>query len=104
MGYASDIVTGHGFRATARTLLVELLQFPEAVAEMQLAHAVKDTNGTAYNRTEFLRMRIEMMQSWADYLEDLRLGRSKVQHPVLPAFKPVTQRLVSDHPSRGLSA
>ena len=92
MGYGADVVTGHGFRATARTLQVELLDIPEAVSEMQLAHAVKDANGTAYNRTQFLIARREMMQKWADYLEDLRLGRSKVQHPVLPKFKPVTHR------------
>ena len=96
MGYSSDIVTGHGFRATARTLVVELLRFPEEVAEMQLAHAVKDANGTAYNRAEFLEMRIKMMQAWADYLEDLRLGRSKVKHLVLPEFKPVTARLAAN--------
>lgn len=50
MGYSTKTeVTGHGFRATARTLTVELLEFPEAVAEMQLAHAVRDANGDAYN-------------------------------------------------------
>lgn len=94
MGYSTkEIVTGHGFRATARTLLVELLNFPEAVAEMQLAHAVKDANGEAYNRAEFLKLRIEMMQAWGKYLEDLRLGRSKIVHTVLPEFRPVTLRL-----------
>jgi integrase len=92
MGYNGDIVTPHGFRATARTLVVEVLQYPESVVEMQLAHAVKDANGTAYNRTEFIRKRIEMMQSWADYLEDLRLGRKTAGHPVLPTFQPVTRR------------
>ncbi|MCB8748939.1 tyrosine-type recombinase/integrase [Rhodoferax sp. U2-2l] len=93
MGYASDEATAHGFRATARTMIVELLQFPESVVEMQLAHAVKDANGTAYNRTEFLKKRFEMMQAWADYLDDLRLGRSKIVHPVLPKFNPVSRRL-----------
>ena len=94
MGYStSHTVTGHGFRATARTLLVELLNFPEAVAEMQLAHAVRDANGTAYNRAEFVKKRVEMMQTWGGYLEDLRLGRSKVVHAVLPEFRPVTLRL-----------
>lgn len=105
LGYSTqDTVTGHGFRATARTLLVELLNFPESVAEMQLAHAVKDVNGTAYNRTEFLQKRVEMMQAWADYLEDLRLGRSKVKHPVLPTFIPVTQRLTGNRADEGFAA
>jgi integrase len=94
MGYSTaDVVTGHGFRATARTLLVELLGFQKDVAEMQLEHAVSDANGTAYNRTEFITVRIQMMQAWSDYLEDLRFGRSKVNHPVLPEFKSVTLRL-----------
>lgn len=92
IGYSSEMATAHGFRATARTLIVEMLQYPEAVVEMQLAHAVRDANGTAYNRTEFTRKRIEMMQAWADYLEDLRHGRSKVHHPALPTFQPVTAR------------
>lgn len=92
MGYDKDVVTGHGFRATARTLQEELLEVPGTVSEMQLAHAVKDANGRAYNRTQLLRARLEMMQQWADYLEDLKLGRSTVQHPVLAPFKPVTQR------------
>lgn len=92
MGYASSEVTSHGFRATARTLTVELLQFPESVVEAQLAHAVKDANGTAYNRTEFIKHRMELMQAWADYLADLRLGRATKTHPVLPDFKPVTHR------------
>lgn len=92
MGYTSEEATAHGFRATARTLIVEMLQYPESVVEMQLDHAVKDANGTAYNRTEFIKKRFELMQSWADYLEDLRLGRSKVFHPVLPEFKPVSAR------------
>ena len=78
-------------------MVVELLDYPAAVAEMQLAHAVEDANGTAYNRTEFLAQRFAMIQAWADYLEDLRLGRSKIKHPVLPEFKPVTLRLAANH-------
>jgi len=93
MGYGKEVVTGHGFRATARTMQAELLGIPEAVSEMQLAHTVPDANGTSYNRTQWLLARQEMMQQWADYLEDLKLGRSKVKHAVLPNFKPVTQRL-----------
>ncbi len=96
MGYSGDIATAHGFRATARTLVVELLQYPESVVEMQLDHAVKDANGTAYNRTEFIQKRIEMMTAWATYLDDLKRGRSTIQHPVLPKFRPVTQRRPMD--------
>jgi integrase len=93
MGYSSSQTTAHGFRATARTLIVEMLQVPESVVEAQLAHAVKDANGTAYNRTEFIKLRFEMMQAWADYLEDLRMDRSKIVHPVLPTFTAVSSRM-----------
>lgn len=97
MGYStSEEMTGHGFRATARTILVERLHISEAVAEMQLAHAVKDANGTAYNRAEFHAKRIEMMQIWADYLENLRWGRNTVPNPVLPEFRSVMSRLPMD--------
>ena len=94
MGYASEEATGHGFRATARTLAVEMLDVSESVIEMQLAHAVKDANGTAYNRTQFVGQRVEMMQNWANYLDDLRLGRNVIKHSVLPDFKPVSLRSV----------
>ena len=67
-------MTGHGFRATARTMLDEQLGYDRAVIETQLAHSVADSLGRAYNRTEFLRMRREMLQAWADYLDKLRRG------------------------------
>jgi integrase len=72
MGFSADEVTGHGFRATARTMLVERLGVAENVVEAQLAHAVKDNLGRAYNRTEFIAERVAMMQRWADYLDELR--------------------------------
>lgn len=72
MGFGQDEVTGHGFRATARTILAEHLGVNESVIEAQLAHAVKDSLGRAYNRTEFRVERASMMQTWADYLEQLR--------------------------------
>ena len=72
MGYTSDLQTWHGFRATARTMLAERLDCDPLVIEAQLAHAVKDANGRAYNRTQYLKHRAEMMQSWADYLDRLR--------------------------------
>ena len=66
--------TAHGFRATARTLLDEEIEYRTDIVEHQLAHKVKDPNGTAYNRTKFLRRRRELMQLWADYLDTLRQG------------------------------
>jgi len=72
LGYDKHTHTPHGFRATARTLLDEKLEYPIHIIEQQLAHAVKDANGRAYNRTAHLPQRIEMMQAWADYLDDLR--------------------------------
>jgi integrase len=74
MGFPSDEMTGHGFRAMARTLLAERLNVDEAIIEAQLAHAVKDSLGRAYNRTEFLEQRRKMLQTWADYLDKLRTG------------------------------
>lgn len=74
MGFPSDEVTGHGFRATARTILAEVLGVAEPVIEAQLAHSVRDSLGRAYNRTEFLEQRRTMMQTWADYLDRLRKG------------------------------
>ncbi|MCX7169275.1 MAG: integrase arm-type DNA-binding domain-containing protein [Proteobacteria bacterium] len=72
LGYAGDEMTGHGFRAMARTILDEVLEFRVEWIEHQLAHEVKDPNGRAYNRTAFLAGRREMMQRWADYLDQLR--------------------------------
>lgn len=74
MGYTSDEMTGHGFRATARTILDEILQVRPDFIEHQLAHAVRDPNGRAYNRTAHLAERRKMMQTWADYLDGLKAG------------------------------
>lgn len=71
LGYR-DIQTPHGFRATARTILDEVLGFRVDLIEAQLAHAVRDANGRAYNRTSFLEDRRKMMQEWADYLDGLK--------------------------------
>ena len=69
MGYESKTeMTGHGFRAMARTILHEELGVDREVIEHQLAHAVPDALGTAYNRTKFIKDRRAMMQRWADYL------------------------------------
>ena len=69
MGF--DVVM-HGFRATAKTLLQERLNYPPEVIEMQLSHTVRDALGRAYNRTTYFEQRREMLQSWADYLCNLR--------------------------------
>ena len=69
-------ITGHGFRAMARTILHEELEQKPEVIEHQLAHAVPDTLGKAYNRTKFIKERRMMMQSWADYLDDLKSQES----------------------------
>lgn len=74
MGFEKDEVSGHGFRATARTIMVERMDIDAAIVEAQLAHAVKDSLGRAYNRTEFVEQRRQMMQTWADYLDKLRQG------------------------------
>tara|TARA_R110002167_G_scaffold138861_1_gene326261 strand:- start:769 stop:1215 length:447 start_codon:yes stop_codon:yes gene_type:complete len=73
LGYSNEQVTAHGFRATARTLLDEVLGCRVDWVEQQLAHAVKDANGRAYNRTKYLPERKQMMQDWADYLDRLKL-------------------------------
>lgn len=72
LGFEKSEITGHGFRAMARTVLDEVLGFRPDIIEHQLAHAVKDPNGRAYNRTTHLEARREMMQRWADYLDELK--------------------------------
>ena len=74
MGFSKDEATVHGFRALARTVLDEVLGFRPDFIEHQLAHAVRDPNGRAYNRTAHLAERRNMMQAWADYLETLKKG------------------------------
>jgi integrase len=74
LGIDKEEMSGHGFRAMARTILDEVLGFRPDVIEHQLAHAVRDPNGRAYNRTAFLPERRQMMQQWADYLDQLKYG------------------------------
>jgi integrase len=87
MGFEATEVTGHGFRATARTLLHERLGFDPDVIEAQLAHSVRDSLGRAYNRTEFILQRREMLQAWADYLDQLRTQGAAAATPT-PASRP----------------
>jgi integrase len=72
MGFDKSVITPHGFRATARTILEEKLGFRADFIEHQLSHLVKDPNRRAYNRTSFLSERKEMMQKWSDFLERLK--------------------------------
>lgn len=72
LGIPKEKMSGHGFRAMARTLLDEELRFRPDLIEHQLAHAVKGPLGRAYNRTQFLEERHQMMQQWADYLDELK--------------------------------
>ena len=75
MGYDTKTeITGHGFRAMARTILHEEIGIAPEIIEHQLAHRVRDSLGTAYNRTKFIKERRAMMQRWADYLNELAAG------------------------------
>ncbi len=74
MGFDKSEMTVHGFRAIARTVLDEVLGFRPDYIEHQLAHAVRDPNGRAYNRTAHLPERHKMMQRWSDYLDGLKRG------------------------------
>ncbi len=79
MGYAKDEMSGHGFRAMARTILDEILGVRPDYIEHQLAHAVRDPNGRAYNRTAHLEARRNMMQQWADYLDKIKAGAAVIR-------------------------
>ena len=74
MGYSKDDMTAHGFRAMARTILVERLNLHPDIIEAQLAHGKSGPLGAAYDRAEFFDQRRRMMQTWADYLDRLRDG------------------------------
>jgi integrase len=83
LGYDSDVMTAHGFRTTASTLLNEQGWSADAI-ERQLSHAPRDAVRAAYNRAQYLEERRRMMQSWADYLDGLKAGAT-----VLPFRKAV---------------
>lgn len=78
MGISKDEMSGHGFRAMARTILDEVLGFRPDFIEHQLAHAVRDPNGRAYNCTAHLPELRKMMQEWADYLDKLKAGAEDI--------------------------
>ena len=81
MGFDRQTATAHGFRAMARTMAAERLGIAPEVIEAQLAHAVGDALGRAYNRTTFADQRRELMTKWADYLDRLRKGADVVALP-----------------------
>lgn len=85
MGYSGEQMTGHGFRAMAKTMLLEVLKMPDQYIELQLGHRVRDPNGGAYNRVKYLEDRKVMMQIWADYLDTLR-AIARGENVVAPDF------------------
>ena len=89
MGFSTnDDQTAHGFRATARTILVESLGWHKDIVELQLDHKVPDANGEAYNRTQLALSRCEMMQEWSDYLDQVQAGfiPTSVRHHSRPSY------------------
>ena len=89
MGYTNEEMTPHGFRAMARTVLVEQLNMNPEVIEAQLAHGKSGPLGAAYDRAEFMEQRRAMMKKWADYLDGLRDGGDprKAQRSGMPAAR-----------------
>jgi integrase len=78
MGY-KGIHTWHGYRATGRTILRQVLKYPKDVIEAQLAHTGQITHGGAYDRATHVEERTDMLQVWADYLDKLRMGADVIQ-------------------------
>jgi integrase len=87
MEFSTEEMSGHGVRAIFRTLGDEVLGMRVEWLEMQLAHTVKDVHGNAYNRTQFLTQRTDMMQRWADYLQSLRTGEPLPEDSNVLTFK-----------------
>lgn len=92
MGYSGAEMTGHGFRAMAKTVMLEVLKMPDQYIELQLGHKVRDPNGGAYNRVKHLEDRKIMMQIWADYLDTLR-AVARGENVIAPAFNRTAQKL-----------
>ncbi len=78
LGYTNDEMSAHGFRAMARTIMVERMNVEPDVIEAQLAHGKNGPLGAAYDRAEFVDKRRHMMQAWADYLDKLRAGAAVI--------------------------
>jgi len=89
LGIPKEEMSGHGFRAVARTILDEVLNVRPDLIEHQLAHAVRDPNGRAYNRTAHLPERRKMMQRWADWLDQQKAAADVILLPVKSASRDV---------------
>lgn len=98
LGYAGNVMVGHGFRAMASTRLNELGWSPDVI-ERQLAHAERNKVRAAYNRAQYMNERRKMMQAWADYLDGLRKSGST---PPISAEAATMKRIVARkiHPIR----
>ena len=81
LGYTSEEMTSHGFRALASTLLNESGRWHPDAIERALAHSDKDKVRAAYHRGQHWKERVEMAQWWSDYLDQLRKGADIVQFP-----------------------
>jgi integrase len=84
LGFDNETMTPHGFRAMARTVMVERLNVAPDVIEAQLAHGKSGPLGAAYDRAEFIEQRRDMMSAWADYLDSLKNCRTPGQRPAVP--------------------
>jgi integrase len=82
MGYKGDM-TGHGFRTLAMSTLKERLGYRHEVVDRQLAHAQKDKLESAYDRAKYMRERREMLQRWADYIDQVEAEASLQSAPAL---------------------
>jgi integrase len=74
LGYTKEQMTGHGFRSMASTLLNEQGFHPDLI-ELQLAHVERNKVRAAYNKAQRLAEQRKMMQTWADYLDSLRMEK-----------------------------
>ena len=83
LGIPKEEMCGHGFRATARTILREQLKIEPEYIELELGHQVIDPNGRAYNRASLLPERKLLMQEWANYLDKLKSGKE------VPSLRPI---------------
>ena len=71
----------HGYRASGRTILRQVLKYPADVIEAQMAHKGQITHGGAYDRATFIDERAAMLQVWADYLDKLQAGADVIELP-----------------------
>ena len=88
-GY-KEVHTPHGFRASAKTMLMERLGYDELLTEIQLGHQMLNKYGKAYNRMQAVPERTRMMTEWANYLDDIKAG--KFDNVIHASFKQQTQK------------